>query len=159
MKNPFRSLSTKISTLAGSTWAFALAVLGVLVWVVTGPYFHFSNTWLVAVATITDVVIFLMVFSLQAGQNRNSKAIQLKLNELIAANKQASNAFIGLESMTDEELGELDSEFKEMIEAITAKPVLHKLHSKIKEEKSNRSNPESSRHLDVLLDELVDNKD
>ena len=160
MKNPFRSLSTKVSTLAGSTWAFALAVLGILVWATTGPYFHFSNTWLVAVATVTDVVIFLMVFSLQATQNRDSKAIQLKLNELIVTNKQASNAFIGLESLTDEELGEIDEEFKEMLEAIAAKPVLHKLHKKIKEEKSNRSSLEQTGHLvNSLLSPFANSKD
>src|SRR5665213_1214812 len=146
LKNPFRSLSSKISNLAGSTWAFALAILGILVWAITGPHFHFSNTWLITVATFTDVVIFLMVFSLQASQNRDSKAIQLKLNELIVANKQASNAFIGLESLTDEELGELDGEFKEMLETMTIKPVFHKLHKKIKEETSNRSSLEQAGH-------------
>ena len=139
MKSSFRSISAKISILAGSTWAFMLAVLGVLVWAITGPYFHFSNSWLITIATVTDVVIFLMVFSLQASQNRDSKAIQLKLNELIIADQKASNAFIGLESLTDEELGELDEEFKEVLATIAAKPVLHKLHKKIKEEKSNRS--------------------
>lgn len=147
MKHPFRSLSTKISSVAGSTFAFGLAVLGVLVWVITGPYFGFSDTWLVAIATITDVIIFLMVFSLQATQNRDSKAIQLKLNELIMANKQASNAFIGLESLTDEELGLLDEEFKQMLETIADKPVLHKLHKKIKEEKSSRSSLEQAGRL------------
>ncbi len=148
IKSRFRDLSSVISTLAGSAWAFALAVLGILVWATTGPYFHFSNTWLVAIATITDVVIFLMVFSLQASQNRDSKAIQLKLNELIVANKQASNAFIGLESLTDEELGELDNEFKDMLETMaTNKPVLHKLHKKIKEEKTTRTSFEKTGHL------------
>jgi len=145
--------------MAGSTWAFMLAVLGILVWAVTGPYFHFSNTWLITVATITDVVIFLMVFSLQSSQNRDSKAIQLKLNELIVTDKKASDAFIGLESLTDEELGQLDNEFKEMLGAITAKPVLHKLHKKIKEEKSNRSTPRQTGRLlvDTLLDTFADN--
>ncbi len=139
MKGSLRKISTSISVMAGSAWAFMLAVLGILAWAVSGPFFHFSNTWLITVATITDVIIFLMIFSLQSSQNRDSKAIQLKLNELIIADKQASNEFIGLESLTDEELSELDEEFKEMLGKMNARPALHKLHSKIKEAKSNRS--------------------
>lgn len=137
MKHGVRSLSTKISMLAGSTWAFTLAILLVLVWVVTGPHFHYSNTWLIVVTTITDIIVFLMVFSLQASQNRDSKAIQMKLNELIVADKQASNEFVGLETLTDEELSDLDEEFREMLTMAT-KPALHKLHNKIKEEKTIR---------------------
>ncbi len=151
MKNQLRSLSTKISILTGSVWAFMLAVIGVLVWAVSGPYFHFSNTWLITVATITDVVIFLMVFSLQYTQNRDSKAIQLKLNELIVADKKASDAFIGLESLTDEELMQLDSEFKELLIAATDKPTLHKLHKKIENEKSIRTSQKNSNLVDALL--------
>lgn len=139
MKDTFRSISGKMSILAGSTWAFMLAVLGILVWAITGPYYHFSNSWLIAISTITDVVIFLMVFSLQASQNRDSKAIQLKLNELILADKQANNEFASLETLTDEELSDLDEEFKEML-AMAEKPALHKLHKKIKEVKTIRSN-------------------
>lgn len=145
-----------MSRYAGSTWAFALAIIGVLVWVISGPYFHFSNTWLIAVTAVTDVVVFLMVFSLQATQNRDSKAIQLKLNELIVANQKASNAFIGLESLTDEELGLLDEEFKELLRKVDAKPVMHKLHSKIKEEKTTRKGSERSGHfVSSLLNTLA----
>jgi low affinity Fe/Cu permease len=159
MKKQLRSVSSKISLMAGSAWTFGLAVLLIVIWGATGPHFHFSNTWLIAVTTIADVIVFLMVFSLQATQNRDSKAIQLKLNELIVANKQASNAFIGLESLTDEELGDLDGEFKEMLEKIAAKPVLHKLHKKIKEEKTNRSNLEQTGHIvNSLLGPLANNK-
>lgn len=120
MKESFRKLSGNISSLAGSTWAFMLAILGILAWAISGPYFHFSNTWLITVATLTDVIIFLMVFSLQHTQIRDSKAIQLKLNELIVADKQASNAFIGLESLTDDELAELDEEFKNLLGKLDA---------------------------------------
>jgi low affinity Fe/Cu permease len=159
MKNQLRSLSSKISVLAGSAWAFMLALLGIVVWAVTGPYYHFSNTWLVTIGSITDVIIFLMVFSLQYTQNRDSKAIQLKLNELIVADKKASDAFIGLETLTDEELGQLDGEFKEMLDAVTAKPVLHKLHKKIVEEKSNRSGKQSGKLVDALIGSFAVNKD
>jgi low affinity Fe/Cu permease len=138
MKNSLRSISTKISILAGTTWAFTVAVLVVLIWIITGPHYHFSNTWLIVVTTVTDIIVFLMVFSLQASQNRDSKAIQMKLNELIVADKQASNEFVGLETLTDEELSDLDEEFKEMLTMAT-KPALHKLHTKIREEKSIRS--------------------
>jgi low affinity Fe/Cu permease len=153
MKTYLHQVSVRISALAGSTWAFALAVLVILTWIVTGPYFHFSNTWLVTIATLTDVVIFLMVFSIQNTQNRDSKATQLKLNELIAANKEARDTFIGLESLTDEELADLDIEFKKMTSVIDPTHPLHKIHKKIIEEKAARFNlPQHAGHLvDTLL--------
>ena len=159
MKEQLRSISTKISILAGSVWAFFLAVLGVVIWAITGPHFHFSDRWLIAIATFTDVVIFLMVFSLQYSQNRDSKSIQLKLNELIIADKKASDAFIGLESLTDEELGQLDGEFKEMLQAVETKPVMHKLHKKIQAEKTQRSKQQNHKLVDTLIGSLAVTRD
>ncbi|HEV2413097.1 MAG TPA: low affinity iron permease family protein [Candidatus Saccharimonadales bacterium] len=138
MKNVIHSISVNISQLAGSTWTFMLAILGVLVWIVTGPYYHFSNTWLVVISAITDVVIFVMVFSIQNTQNRDNKAVHLKLNELISADQKARNTFIGLEELTDEELGDIDNEFKSVLSEVGANHPLHKLHKRILNEKNAR---------------------
>jgi low affinity Fe/Cu permease len=156
MKNSFHQISANISRWAGSTWAFGLAILGVLVWLVSGPYFHFSDTWLIAVTAVTDIVIFIMVFSIQNTQNRDSKAIQLKLNELISADKKARDTFIGLETLTDGELSELDDEFQQLLAKLDAPASMHKLHKTIKQEKAHRpAFYEQAEHLvDTLLSPL-----
>ena len=134
--------------MASSTFAFVLAIIGVVVWLVTGPYFGFSDTWLITVTAITDVVIFIMVFSIQNTQYRDSKAIQLKLNELISADKKARDTFIGLETLTDSELATLDEEFKSLLTRLDAPPAMQKLHSTIKHEKAKRPNLyEQTEHL------------
>lgn len=115
-----------------------MAIGVVLVWLIAGPIYHFSDTWLIVITVITDVIIFLMVFSIQNTQNRDSKAIRLKLNELITADKNARDTFIGLESLTDSELSVIDSEFKQLLETLDVHPVMHKLHAKIAEEKQKR---------------------
>lgn len=139
MKNSFHYISSRVSNWTGSPFAFGLALTGVVVWLVSGPFFGFSNTWLITIATITDVVIFLMVFSLQNSQNRESRAIQLKLNELIIADKNARDAFIGLEGLTDEELADLDGEFQRLLGSLEVTPAMHKLHKKISQAKAHRT--------------------
>jgi len=146
-------VSIKISRWAGSPFSFMLAAIGVLVWLVTGPIFNFSNTWLIAISTITDVIIFLMVFSIQNTQYRDSKAIQLKLNELINADKKARDSFIGLESLTDEELSQLDLEFQKLLSTIEGPSALHKLHSSIKQAKAKR--PSFYQQAGHLVDQLI----
>jgi low affinity Fe/Cu permease len=138
MKEIFHKVSIKVSKLAGSMLTFAAAILVVVIWLIVGPWEHYSNTWLLAINTITDVVIFLMVFSIQNTQVRDSKAIQLKLDELIIADKKARNAFVGLESLTDDELTEIDQEFEELLSSLKGPSALHKLHKKIDEEKASR---------------------
>lgn len=111
---------------------------------------------MVSIATITDVIIFLMVFSLQSRQNRDSKAIQLKLNELIAADQRARDSFIGLEEMTDEELDELDQQFQRLLSELEAgkRPsALHKLHKSIEQEKAKR--PSIYRQAGHLMDRII----
>jgi low affinity Fe/Cu permease len=137
-KGSFQRFSGKASAWTGSTIAFLSAAIVVVVWLMAGPHYHFSDTWLVVIATITDVVIFLMVFLIQNTQNRDSKAIQLKLNELIAADQRARDTFIGLESMTDNELAELDEEFKKLLATVEVSPTLHKLHKHIASAKEHR---------------------
>src|SRR5262245_54711371 len=94
----------------GSSWAFALAVAVVLIWLLTGPIFGFSDTWQLVINTGTTIITFLMVFVIQQSQNKETTAIQLKLNELIAANKYASNRLVDIEDLTEPEL-ELLKEF------------------------------------------------
>lgn len=138
MNKKLLRISVTVSKLGSSTTAFLLSILVVLVWLALGPSFHFSNTWLLAITVISDVIIFVMVFSIQNTQFRDSKAIQLKLNELIVANKKARDTFIGLETLTDSELSALDDEFKKLITELDVHPAMHKLHGAIKEEKAKR---------------------
>lgn len=153
MKQYAHKISKQIAKLSGSSSAFMLACLGILVWLVTGPYFNFSNTWLISIATITDVIIFLMVFSIQNTQNRDSKAIQLKLNELITTDQKARDSFIGLESLTDEELTELDNQFQKLLATLEGEGVMHKLHKTIKTEKAKR--PGFYQQAESLVDHII----
>ena len=140
--------SVWVSKAGSSTMGFVFSVIGVVAWLGTGPYFHYSERWLITITAITDVIIFVMVFSIQNTQFRDSKAIQLKLNELIAADKKARDTFIGLEALTDNELAELDNEFKQLLERLPEHPAVHKLHGAIKHEKSKRpSFYEQAEHL------------
>ena len=110
----FRRVASRTSHGVGSPWAF-IAALGVIVaWAVTGPLFHYSDTWQLVINTGTTVVTFLMVFLIQNTQNRDSHALHLKLDELIRANDVARNRLMGLEDLTDAELDELQREFKQL---------------------------------------------
>lgn len=102
--NRFEVFADRTTKAAGSSWAFLGATLVVVFWAATGPIFHYSETWQLIINTGTTIVTFLMVFLIQKSQNKDSIAIQLKLNELIAANKGASNRLVNAESMTEEEL-------------------------------------------------------
>jgi low affinity Fe/Cu permease len=97
-------LSMRVTRWTGSTSAFALACAVVLVWLVTGPLFGYSDTWQLVINTGTTIVTFLMVFLIQRTQNKDSMAIQLKLNELVAAMDGASNRLIDVEELTEDEL-------------------------------------------------------
>jgi low affinity Fe/Cu permease len=134
----FRVIANKISTWAGSAGVFLGAILIVLVWASTGPTFNYSDTWQLIINTGTTIVTFLMVFLIQNTQNRDTKAIQLKLDELIHANTKARDTFVGLEDLTDEELVELDKEFKKLAEDPVKARALAKLHRKIEAEKQQR---------------------
>ena len=104
MDRIFAALSHRISTWAGQPIAFILAGLTVLVWIVTGPVFQYSDTWQLVINTGTTIVTFLMVFLIQNAQNRDGSAIQAKLDELIRALDTARNDFIGIEHLTEAEL-------------------------------------------------------
>lgn len=100
----FEKFATKVSKAAGSTSAFIGAFLIVVVWAVSGPIFDYSETWQLVINTGTTIITFLMVFLIQKAQNKDSLAIQLKLNELVASNEYSSNSLVDIESMTEEEM-------------------------------------------------------
>src|SRR5919198_1121550 len=110
----FRIFAHQASIVLGSAWVFVGAVLIILVWVLAGPTFHFSDTWQLIINTATTVITFLMVFLIQNTQNRDSKAVQLKLDELIRALKTARNELVDLEDLSDEELKKLEEQFQRL---------------------------------------------
>src|SRR5204862_5410533 len=114
VSDPFRVFARRSSVLLGSAWAFAAAVLAILVWIVTGPTFHFSDTWQLIINTATTIITFLMVFLIQNTQNRDAKAMHLKLDELIRAIKNARDELVDLEDLSDEELKRLEAQFRRM---------------------------------------------
>src|SRR5436305_2625460 len=110
----FRIFAHQSSIILGTAWAFAGAVVVVLVWLLTGPTFQFSDTWQLVINTATTVVTFLIVFLIQNTQNRDAKAVHLKLDELIRALKSARNELVDLEDLSDEELKKLEKQFQRM---------------------------------------------
>lgn len=112
MNERFSHLARAISNLVGSSRAFLIAICIILAWAVSGPYFHFSDTWQLVINTGTTIVTFLMVFLIQYAQNRDSKSIQLKLDELIKAIGSARNTMIDLDRLTDEQLKKLEADYK-----------------------------------------------
>ena len=111
VSDAFRLFAKRSSSLLGSAWAFAAAILIILIWGLTGPMFHYSDTWQLIINTGTTIVTFLMVFLIQNTQNRDAKAVHLKLDELIRALKNARNELIDLEKLTDEDLTSLEKQF------------------------------------------------
>src|SRR6266498_2577991 len=114
VRDAFRCFAQRASVLLGSAWAFCGAVLVIVVWLVTGPMFHFSDTWQLIINTATTVVTFLMVFLIQNTQNRDAKAMHLKLDEMIRALKGARNQLVDLEDLSDEELKKLEEQFQRL---------------------------------------------
>jgi low affinity Fe/Cu permease len=114
VRDAFRSFAQRSSTLLGSAWAFGGAVLVILVWVITGPTFHFSDTWQLIINTATTVITFLMVFLIQNTQNRDAKAMHLKLDELIRAIKAARNQLVDLEELSDDDLKKIEEQFRRL---------------------------------------------
>ena len=112
VRHVFQKFAHQTSLAVGSAWAFLLAITIIVVWALTGPIFRFSDTWQLVINTGTTIVTFLMVFLIQNTQNRDAKAIHLKLDELIRSKRGARNTLVDLESCTDEELEEIEREFK-----------------------------------------------
>jgi len=112
VSDAFRVFARRSSSMLGSAWAFTAALLVIVIWLVTGPVFHFSNTWQLIINTATTIITFLMVFLIQNTQNRDAKAVHLKLDELIRAVKDARNELVDLEDLSDEELQKLEEQFR-----------------------------------------------
>ena len=112
----FGQFAAKASAQLGSKWAFAGAGLIIVIWAATGPIFHYSDTWQLVINTGTTIVTFLMVFLIQNTQNRDARAINLKLNELIHAIDAARNQMIDIESLSDVELSEIQTTFEKIKE-------------------------------------------
>jgi low affinity Fe/Cu permease len=121
--------SQRVTRWAGSSWAFAIALLVVVVWGATGPIFHFSNTWQLVINTGTTIVTFLMVFLIQRAQNKDALAIQLKLNEIVAAIDGASNRLIAVEELSEPELDALRTHYCALAEMAKRETNLLKSHS------------------------------
>jgi low affinity Fe/Cu permease len=138
MDNIFRKIATRISIISGHSISFVVALTVVIVWGVSGPLFNFSNSWQLVINTATTITTFLMVFLIQNTQNRDGKAMQLKLDELIMATK-SRNAFVGVEDMTDEELDELVREFQAVHEQQAGGAMMKKLHERIAAEHARRN--------------------
>ena len=138
MNDFFHKISNRVSAAAGAPVTFLLAILVVIVWALTGPIFGFSDTWQLIINTGTTILTFLMVFLIQNTQNRDGKAVQLKLDELIRGSKGARDVFVGLESLSDDELKALESDFQALHDKNMKSPVMHKLHATIEAEHQRR---------------------
>jgi low affinity Fe/Cu permease len=108
--------SRKVTEATGTSTAFIVALLVIVTWIVTGPVFHFSDTWQLVINTGTTIVTFLMVFLIQRSQNKDALAIHLKLNEIVAALEGASNRLIDVEDLTEEEIRTLHTHYQKLVE-------------------------------------------
>lgn len=125
----FEIAAVNITKVTGSATAFLVALVVIIAWAVTGPLFHFSDTWQLVINTGTTIVTFLMVFVIQQSQNKDSLAIQLKLNELIAADERASNRLIVVEDLTQDELQVLKKFYVRLSDLAREQNDLHSSHS------------------------------
>jgi low affinity Fe/Cu permease len=116
VSDAFRIFARRSAFALGTAWAFAGAVIVILVWVLTGPTFHFSDTWQLVINTATTIVTFLMVFLIQNTQNRDAKAVHLKLDEVTRALKGARDQLVDLEDLSDEDLKKLEKQFQRLRE-------------------------------------------
>lgn len=116
MDRVFTWFASRISAIAGQPLAFVIALLVIVVWAVTGPAFGYSDTWQLVINTGTTIVTFLMVFLIQRTQNKDGMAIQLKLNELVAAMQGASNRLIDVEDLSEQELKSLHAHYRRLVD-------------------------------------------
>jgi low affinity Fe/Cu permease len=127
--NLFETMARKATTFSGSTLAFMAALFAIVTWLISGPYFKFSDTWQLVINTSTTIITFLMVFLIQRMQNKDSRAIHLKLNELVAALNGPSNRLIDVENLTEHELEILSSYYSKLAEMARKEKTLSVSHS------------------------------
>jgi low affinity Fe/Cu permease len=116
MSELFHRFARSTANLIGSPIAFALAVMSVIAWAALGPIFHYSDSWQLVINTATTIITFLVVFAIQNTQNRDSRALHIKLDELIRAVKKARNSLVDVEELPDAELARLEAEFRRLRE-------------------------------------------
>ena len=145
--NRFEKFATMVSKAAGTTSAFTIAFCIVLVWAVSGPFFDFSETWQLVINTGTTIITFLMVFLIQKAQNKDSLAIQLKLNELVASSELSSNRLVDIESMTEEEMAVVQKYYHKLSMLTEKEESLHTSHSlgEAEEHHNTKSSKKDSR--------------
>lgn len=136
--NPSERFSLAVSKATGSTYAFLIALGLVLAWALTGPSFHYSETWQLVINTGTTIITFLMVFLIQKAQNKDSLAIQLKLNELVAAHDRASNRLVNVEDMTEDELKVIQKYYSKLSNLTQKDESLQQSHSIDEAREKNR---------------------
>lgn len=125
----FERFSNWATKFTGSSYAFLGAVAIVVIWAGSGPIFKYSETWQLVINTGTTIITFLMVFLIQKSQNKDSKAIQIKLNELIAANEKASNRIVDIEELTEKELDQLHCYYEKLAHFAKDDADIHTSHS------------------------------
>ena len=125
----FEKISSVVTKATGSTAAFIIAILVIIIWIVSGPVFKFSDTWQLVINTGTTIVTFLMVFLIQRSQNKDSLAIHLKLNELIVAQEHASNRLVAIEEMSEDELLVLKKFYKHLADLADKELPVEESHS------------------------------
>lgn len=128
-KSLFEKFSNTATKFTGTSIAFITALVIVIVWGISGPLFNYSETWQLVINTGTTIITFLMVFLIQKSQNKDSKAIQIKLNELIAANKRASNRIVDIEDLTEKELDQLHLFYAKLAAEAKDDADIHRSHS------------------------------
>jgi low affinity Fe/Cu permease len=125
----FEGFSHRVTRATGRPWAFMLALAVIVTWAITGPVFGFGDTWQLVINTGTTIVTFLMVFLIQQAQNKDSKAMELKLNELVAATKGASNRLIDVEALSEDDLDVLQGYYRQLVDLAKRDHNLTESHS------------------------------
>lgn len=143
----FEKFSINVTKVAGSTSAFICAFIIVIVWAVSGPFFHYSENWQLVINTGTTIITFLMVFLIQKAQNKDSLAIQLKLNELVAAHEFASNRLVNVENLSEDEMKVIQKYYSGLSEMTKKDESLQQSHSI--DEAENLSEIKKEREEDI----------
>jgi len=151
----FERFAIGVTKATGSTAAFIIAFIVVIVWAVSGPFFHYSENWQLIINTGTTIITFLMVFLIQKGQNKDSLAIQLKLNELVAAHEFASNRLVNVENLSEDELKVIQKYYAGLSNLTKKEESLQQSHSI--DEVSHQSEIKKDRE-DEIIEKLEDKK-
>lgn len=153
LKRKFDSLSNKATKIAGSPFAFIFAALAVVIWAFTGPVFGYSDTWQLLINTSTTIITFLMVFLIQQSQNKDTVALHMKLDELIAANKYASNRLVNIESLDEEDLAKMKEFYVNLAKKMTNEQSMHTSESidnvkeKVEDLEENKASKKSVKEI------------